>query len=103
MSSKSDVQGALGSLLDTLVRRNDPSFPPKLAEPWLGVSMRASGLSRKTSKWNALPAEDPSYQATTDALVSATIELANAGTNATRLAALTTVDAALDRVAAILA
>ena len=89
MSGKMELIGTLGSLSDTLAKRNDPSFPVDLQALWFGAQWRISTIANRTGDLMALPRKDPRYAPIIAELHGATVALVNAKSNAKREAALT--------------
>ena len=98
MTTKRELQGSFGSLLDTLQNRMDPFFPPNLLSRWLGAIGRAAAIARNSAGWNALPDQDRRYSALVGQLDDATRALVMA--DYTKIPSL---EAALGQVEAALA
>lgn len=57
MATKQQLQGSVGSLLDTLANRLDFSQPADVLSRWTAVSARLAAIARNINAWNNLPAE----------------------------------------------
>lgn len=77
MMTKTDLQGAFGSLLDTLQNRLDPFQPEDVVGRWTGIIAKAGAIGR-AGGWNALPDQRPDYDQVVAALNTATSALASA-------------------------
>lgn len=77
MTTKTELQGAFGSLLDTLQNRFDPFQPADVVGRWTGIIARAAEIARAPG-WNQLPDEDPAYDNVVMELNAATSALAAA-------------------------
>lgn len=100
MASIFDLQGAFGSLIDTLQNRLDPMRPEPDGSHWLGVIHRVSGIARSTAAWNDLPGDDPAFDDLIVLLDGATRALAVAAlrNDGSVSDALSTADLALDEI-----
>lgn len=98
MTTKRDLLGSFGSLLDTLRQRFDPLQPADVNQQWLGVMNRAASLARDAGRWELLDDESPAYDAVVVALDDATRALVTANFNDPEsvLSAIAKVDVALD-------
>ncbi|MEP9358450.1 hypothetical protein [Sphingomonas sp. KR3-1] len=102
MATWDQLQGAFGSLSDTLSFRFDPGFPPDLSSRWLGVLGIVARIGHRTDAWNAAPGESADFDPVIAALDNASRGIASAGTSDARLAALDVAEAALQSLDALL-
>jgi hypothetical protein len=102
MTSKAELQGAFGSLLDTLQNRLDPFQTEDVVSRWTGIIARAAEVARSRG-WNGLPDEDGAYDRHVAALNGASAALAGAdySDGASVHAALDLAEGALDALAAL--
>jgi len=61
MTTKANLRGSFGRLIDTLSHRFDPLQPQEVVEIWLGLMGHASSVARERTKWRDLPDERADY------------------------------------------
>lgn len=98
MASIFELQGAFGSLIDTLQNRLDTTRPEPEGSHWLGVIQRVAGIARDTAAWDRLPFEDAAFDGVISSLDGAARTLAAAALRGGSAVsdALSGADAALD-------